>query len=138
MLTIFLFHRKVMFRSWDIQVFVFLTMPCFTKSVMSWWVLISTWDMVHFWIYLLNHNSLTHQIWSINRYKKGQYFSRIFWMIWRTGVKLQPLFNLATWSMTSYVKFPVFHFSERVNKSDLKMVDIKYKKLTDLVILSFH
>ena len=34
-----LFCRKVMFRSQDIQVFVFLTIPWFTWSVMtSWWV----------------------------------------------------------------------------------------------------
>ena len=29
-----------MFRSEDIQVFVFLTIPWFTKSVTSWWVLV--------------------------------------------------------------------------------------------------
>ena len=34
---------------------------------------ISTWDRVHFWIYHLNHNSLTHQTWSIDRCKQGQY-----------------------------------------------------------------
>ena len=31
----FLFHRKVMFHSQDIQVFLFLTIPWFTKSVTS-------------------------------------------------------------------------------------------------------
>ena len=31
-LRIFLFHRKIMFHSQDIQVFVFLTIPWFTKS----------------------------------------------------------------------------------------------------------
>ena len=35
----FLFRRKIMFRSQDIQVFVFLTNPWFTKLVMSRWVL---------------------------------------------------------------------------------------------------
>ena len=42
----FLFHRNVMFNSWDIQVFVFSTIPWFTKSdiMMS----ISTWGRVHF------------------------------------------------------------------------------------------
>ena len=25
-----------------------------------------------FWLYLLNHNSLSHQTWSIDRYKQGQ------------------------------------------------------------------
>ena len=35
----FLFHRKVMFHSQDIQVLVFLTIQWFTKSVTSWEVL---------------------------------------------------------------------------------------------------
>ena len=39
-LRIFLFHRKIMFPSQDIQVFVILTIPGFTKSVMSRWVLV--------------------------------------------------------------------------------------------------
>ena len=39
-LRIFLFHGKVMFRFQDIQVFVFLTISWFTKSVTSWWVLV--------------------------------------------------------------------------------------------------
>ena len=34
-LRIFLFYRKIMFCSQDIQVFVFLTIPWFTKSVTS-------------------------------------------------------------------------------------------------------
>ena len=38
-LRIFLFHRKIMFHFQDIQVFVFLTIPWFTKSVTSRWVL---------------------------------------------------------------------------------------------------
>ena len=82
---------------------------------------INTWDKRYFWIYLLNHNSLTHQTWSIDRYKQGQYFFKIFWTIWRTGVKFQALFNLATcsnYSITNYVKFPMIHFFEswmRVN-----------------------
>ena len=29
-----------MFRSYDIQAFVFLTIPLFTKSMTSWWVLV--------------------------------------------------------------------------------------------------
>ena len=90
---------------------------------------ISTWDRKHFWIYLLNHNSLTHQTSSIHRCKQGQYFSEIFWMICRTGAKFQIFFNLVTcssYSVTTYVKFSVFHFFERVNKGELKMVNINY------------
>ena len=33
---------------------------------------ISTWDKVHFWIYLLNHKSWSHQTWPVDRYKQGQ------------------------------------------------------------------
>ena len=68
--------------------------------------------MVHFSIYLLNHNSLRHQSWSIDRCKQGQYFSEIFWTIQKTGAKFQTLFNLATcsnYSRTNYVKFQVLY-----------------------------
>ena len=87
-----------------------------------------TWHMRRciFWIYLFNHNSFTHQTWSIDRYKQGQYFSGIFWRIWRTGAKFQALFNLANcskYSITNYVKFPVFHFFESENKGQLKIVN---------------
>ena len=47
-----------MFRSQDIPVFVFLTIPWFTKSVM---MNIGTGDRIHFWIYCLNHSSLSNQ-----------------------------------------------------------------------------
>ena len=33
---------------------------------------ISTWDKAHFWIYLLNHNSLSHHTWPTDIYKQGQ------------------------------------------------------------------
>ena len=33
---------------------------------------ISTWYRLHFWIYLLNHNSLSHQTWPNDRNKQGQ------------------------------------------------------------------
>ena len=72
-LRIFLFRRKIVFRSQDIQVFVFLTIPWFT------------WDKVHFWIYLLNHKSWSDQTSPVDRYKQVQYFSVIFWTIWETG-----------------------------------------------------
>ena len=107
-LRIFLFHRKVMFCFQDIQVFVFLTILCFTKSD----VMMNTWDRVHFWIYLLNHNSVTHQTWSVDRYKEEQHFPEIFRMIWRIVPTFQALFNLATssnYSTTDCDKFPVFY-----------------------------
>ena len=84
---------------------------------------ISIWDRVHFWVYLFNRNSLSHHTRPSDRYEKGQYFSGIFWKIWRTGAKFQVLFNLTTcsnYSITSYVKIPVFHFFEKMNKGQLK------------------
>ena len=122
-LRFFLFRRKVSFRSQDIQVFVFLTVPWFPKSVTSWWVLVDEAGCIFECV--LNHKSLTHQTRWINRYKKGQYFSKIFWTIWWTGSKFQTLFILATcsnFSIANYVKFPVFHFVEGVNKGELTMV----------------
>ena len=89
----------------------------------------STWNSVHFWIYLSNYTSLTHHTGSIDRYKQGQYFCEIFWISWRTVAKLQALFNLATYSnysITHYVKFSVFYIFERVNKREIKMVNINY------------
>ena len=84
---------------------------------------ISARDRMHFWIYLLKHNSLSNQTWPIDIYKQGKYFSRILWTIWRTGAKFQVLFSLITcynYSITSYDKIPVFHFFEKVNKETIK------------------
>ena len=68
----------------------------------------------------------------VDRYKQGQNFSRIFWTILRTGDKFQVLFNFATCSnfsigLTIYVQIPVFHFSEKVNLGQLKMVNFHYR-----------
>ena len=41
----------------------------------------------------------------------------------------QVLFNLAmcyNYSITNYVKIPVFHFLEKVNKGESKMVNVNY------------
>ena len=62
--------KKVMFHSQVIQVFVFLTIPWFTKSVTSWWVLV--YETMGIFEYLLNHNSWSHQTWSVDRCKQGQ------------------------------------------------------------------
>ena len=53
----------------------------------------------------------------------------MFWIIRKIGGKLQVLFNLATYfnySITSSVKIPVFGFFEKLNKGQLKMVNVKY------------
>ena len=106
-----------MFCYQDMHVFVFLTIPWFTKSVTSW-------DRVHFWIYLLNHNSSCHQTWPIDRYKQGQQLSTILWTICMTGTKFKVFSNLAicsNYSITSYIKITLFYFFEKKNKGQLKM-----------------
>ena len=88
---------------WRYQGYFFFTISWCTESVMS----INALDKVHFSIYLLRHDSLTHQTWLIDSYQQGQYFSEIFWMIWRTGAKFQAFFNLATCcncSITNIIK----------------------------------
>ena len=73
---------------------------------------ISTWGKIHFWMYLLNHNS-SHQTWPTDTYNQGQQFLGIFWTIWRTGTKFQVFSKLAicpNYSITNYVKIPVLHF----------------------------
>ena len=50
-------------------------------------------------------------------------------MIWKTGAKSQALFNLETcfnYSITNYIKIPAFHLLEKVNKEQLKMVNVNY------------
>ena len=126
-LRFFLFYRKVIFRSQDIQVFCVFNHPMIYQ-IFDIMMSIGTWDRTPFWIYLLSHNS-SHQTWPADRYKQGQYFSGIFWTIWRTRAKFQALFNLATcsnYSITNYVTTPVFHFFVKVNKRHFKMLNVNY------------
>ena len=84
-------------------------------------VSISAW--VHFRIYLLKYNSLSHQTRPADRYKQEQWFLGIFWALWKTGAKFQTLFNWATrsnFSITNYVKIPVFHFFWKSEKGTIK------------------
>ena len=56
-----------MFRSQDIKGFLFLAHPMIYQ-ICDVMMSIRTLDQVHFLIYLLNHNSLSHQTWPIDRY----------------------------------------------------------------------
>ena len=81
---------------------------------------ISTWDRVHFWIYLLNHHT-----WPSDRYASKVNTFQNHLNIWRTGAQFQILFNLANcsnYSITSYVKTPVFHFFKKIDKCQLLKV----------------
>ena len=59
-----------MFRYQDSKSFYIFNYPMIYQ-ICDVMMSISKWDRVHFWIYLLNHNSLSHQTWSIDRYKQG-------------------------------------------------------------------
>ena len=123
----FLFRRKNMFRSQDIQVFVFLTIPWFTKSVTSRWVLVHETRCIFEYIFWTTTHEVTKLGQLIDISKDNN--SVISWTIKRTETRVQVLFNLATcpnYSITKYFKIPVFHFFEKVNKGQLKMVYVNH------------
>ena len=135
-LKFLLFCGKFMFRSQDIQVFVFETISSFTKSVKSWWVLIHVMGCIFEYIFWTTTHSVTILGQLIDISKK--YFSGILWTIWRTDGKFQGFFNLVTcsnYSVISYVQIPVFHIFEKVNKGQLKMVNVNYYKWPYFVLI---
>ena len=121
-LRIFLFHRKIMFCSQDIQVFVFLTIPWFTKSVTSRWVLVHEIRCIFEYI----SSTTNHEVTKLGQLI--QWFLLIFWTIWETGARFQALFNLTTCPnySTKYPKIPVFRFFEKVHKGQLKMIYVSH------------
>ena len=124
-----LFRRKIMFSSQDIQVFVFPTIPRFAKSLMSWWVLEHETRCICECIFWTTTHEVTKLGQLIDISKCNNFQCIIFLTIWRTGARFQVIFNLATcpnYSITKYVKIPVFHFFEKVNKGQLKMVYVNH------------
>ena len=105
--------------------FCILTITWFTQSVMSWWVLVhDTFFNISFEQQLIKSPNLVN-CW----YKPGQKLWGIFWTIWGTGAKFQDLFNFVVCSnylITSYVKTPVFHFFEKMNRGQLKKINVNY------------
>ena len=78
---------------------------------------------------LLKINSLSQQTWEIDRCKQLQQYWRIFSTNWRTGGKFWALFNLgscSSYSITNYVKILMFQFFGKVNRGNLKIVDVNY------------
>ena len=73
-LRIFLFHRKIMFHSQDIQVFVFLTIPWFTKSVTSRWVLAHEIRCIFEYIFRTTNHEVTKlgQLIDMSKYNNFQ------------------------------------------------------------------
>ena len=58
-LRMLLFRRKIMFRSQDIQVFLFLTIPWFTESVTSRWVLVHETSYIFEYIFWTTTHGVT-------------------------------------------------------------------------------
>ena len=60
---------------------------------------------------------------------KGNNFHESFEQFGGLRPKFQVLFSLVTcsnYSIINYVKIPVFHFFEKVNKGHVKMVNVNY------------
>ena len=126
-LRIFLFHRKVMFHSQDTQVYVFVTIPRFTKLVTSWWVLVHEagcnfeyilWNTTH-WVPNPGH---------LIDICKGNNFQESF--VQHGGLGLNPRsLNLAIYSnywITNHDNIQEFHFFKKVDQGHLKMVNANY------------
>ena len=66
----FLFHLKSSFRSWDIQIFVYLSFPFFLPvgHCFGGWLKINL--KVHDVINCLNKNSITHFVWYLEKEKR--------------------------------------------------------------------
>ena len=123
-LRIFWFRWKIMFRSQGIQVFLFLTIPWFTKSVTSRWVLVHETRCIFEYIFWTKNDEATKldQLIDISKDNNFQWSLERFG---RLGARFQVLFNLATspnYSITKHANIPVFHFFEKVNKQQLKMI----------------
>ena len=96
---------------------------------------------IYIYIYIYTYIHITDILTYIHTYKQGQYFLGIFWTIWRTGDKFQVLFNLATcynYSITNYIKIPIFYFLKKVNKGHLKMVNVNIKNGQILIYCHFN
>ena len=62
-----------------------------------------------------------------------------FWTIEKVGAKFQVLFNLATfsnYSITNYVKIPVFHFSGKLDMGQSKILKMARSHYTVILIKS--
>ena len=126
-LRIVLFFRKVMFRTQDIKFLFFNhSMICQNCDVI---MSISTWDRVHFSIYLLNHNSLGHQTWPTDRYKQGTtIFSNLLNNLEDVGYVPGPFqfSNLLQLVNNQLCQDPSVSLSRKGEEGAIKMVNVIY------------
>ena len=76
---------QFLFRSQDIQVFVFLTIPWFTKSVTSWWVLVHETGCIFEYIFWITTHWVSKLGQLIGR-SKGNNFQESFEQFGRLGL----------------------------------------------------
>ena len=138
-LRLSLFRSKVRFHSQYIQVFVFLTIPWFTKSVTSWWVLVQETGFIEyiFWTTTPYFTKLGQLIY-IN---KDNNFQESFKQSGGLGLSSRS-FSIQqpapiNYSITIYLKFQCFiFFFQKANKGHLKMVNFNYQ--SDQISLYCH
>ena len=87
-------------------------------------MIISTWDRVHFLIYLLNHNP--PKIGQMIDERKGNIFRKSYEQFGWLWLSSRPVLNYQPAPMTIYVKFLVLHFYERASKVQLQEVHVNY------------
>ena len=126
-LKFFYFIGKLCYILKIFKFFVFLTIPWFTKYVTSWWMLVDETGCIFEFMFWTKTHKVTKLDQTINTWK-GNNFKEPSEQFGRLALfKFQVLFNLATYSnysLTNYVKIPVFYFFEKVNKGQLKMVNV--------------
>ena len=95
-----------------------------TCDVMS----ISTWDRVHFWIYLLNHNPLSYQTLLIDRCKQGQKFQESLEQFRGQGLSSRSfsISNLLQLLKYQLCQDSSVSFFWKLNKVQLKIANVSY------------
>ena len=133
-----MFHRKIIvpFSRYS-QGFIFLTILWFAKSVTSWWVLENeTWCILEYLFWTSIHSSTklgqiisdngptgnkAKLLLSVNHSAKT-----IYQWFWWLVLSFRLFSTCSNYSITNYVKFFSVLFFERLNKEELKMVNINY------------
>ena len=96
---------------------------------------ISTWDRVNFWIFFLNHNSLSHQLGQLIDISKCNNFHKSFEQFGGLGLSSTFFSTCSNYSISNYVKVPVF--LKRWLKDNKKWKKSAIKKWRNLGILLF-
>ena len=81
---------------------------------------ISTWDRVHFWIYILNQTSLVHQIGQLIDIKNGNNFQESFDQFGGLELRSKSFSIYQPAPITNYARISVFHFYKKVNTGNGK------------------